>query len=167
MLEATSCTRILGQASTLSLVYHAQTEMAAKGVNICVDNLPGLEDAFPAFCGQPKTEVPPYPPAPAPVNMEDPSMYIHSSGSTGFPKSIHFTYRRVVQWMSYSMLLTIYGMLRTNLHGKTPSVPSVAYASAQWACRPSTRWACSCTSPTGFLPAMRSWCTPRSTRRRL
>ncbi|KIP12189.1 hypothetical protein PHLGIDRAFT_371020 [Phlebiopsis gigantea 11061_1 CR5-6] len=110
MLEATSCTRIMGQGSTSSLVYHAQAEMAAKGVDVRVDSLPGLENAFPAFCGQPKTELQPYPPAPAPVNMDDPSMYMHSSGSTGFPKSIHFTYRRVLEWMNHNTFGAVRGL---------------------------------------------------------
>lgn len=104
MLEATSCTRILGHAATSSLVYQVQSDMKSKGVDIRIDNLPGLHDVFPALdcSAQDVSDVKPYPPSKQPSDLLTPSLYIHSSGSTGFPKSVHFTYRRMLQWMANS-----------------------------------------------------------------
>lgn len=103
MLEATSCTRILGQASTSSLIYQVQLEMQSKSAEVRIDSLPGLDDVFPSLFEDIQSNEPkPYPPASKPIDMNEPSMYIHSSGSTGFPKSIHFTHWRMLKWMANS-----------------------------------------------------------------
>lgn len=100
MLEATSCTRILAQASTMPLVQQVQAEVAPKGVTLRVDDLPSLYDVFPNLDSKQKNVPPvePYPAAQEPVDVLKPCMYIHSSGSTGFPKSIHYTHKRMLQW---------------------------------------------------------------------
>ncbi|KIP12212.1 hypothetical protein PHLGIDRAFT_508051 [Phlebiopsis gigantea 11061_1 CR5-6] len=107
MLKATSCQRILLHASTASLVYQVQAEMASEGTTLRVDNLPGLYDVFPQFDPAKYSErtvlnVEPYPTNSAPIDMLSPALYLHSSGSTGHPKSIDFTYRRLQQWMGSS-----------------------------------------------------------------
>ncbi|EKM52251.1 uncharacterized protein PHACADRAFT_260494 [Phanerochaete carnosa HHB-10118-sp] len=103
MLETVSCTRILGQASTSGLVQQVEKEMQAKGINLRVDNMPGLPEVFPGLAGKAgsaSAEAEPYPASDKPVEPRSPSLYIHSSGSTGYPKSVHFAHRRTVQWMA-------------------------------------------------------------------
>lgn len=105
MLETTSCTRILGQASTASLLYQVQSVMQSKGIELRIDSLPGLSQVFPSLVGyedHQSDDFKEYPPASNPVDLNEISMYIHSSGSTGFPKSIHFTHWRMLKWMADS-----------------------------------------------------------------
>ena len=103
MLETVACTRIIAHASTSSLVHHVQESMKAKGVELHITELPGLSDVFPRLGGKldaaSTADVRPYPPLSRPTNLRTPSLYVHSSGSTDYPKSIHFTYRRILLWM--------------------------------------------------------------------
>ena len=114
MLETVSCTHILGQASTASLIYRVQNDMQAKGVKLRIDELPSLPEVFPKLSGDGEevaAEVKLYPASKKPVDIRAVSLYIHSSGSTGHPKSIHFTYRRMLQWMVGSELVRCLGAL--------------------------------------------------------
>ncbi|EKM52250.1 uncharacterized protein PHACADRAFT_211524 [Phanerochaete carnosa HHB-10118-sp] len=102
MLETVSCTRILGQASTCGLVHQVEREMQAKGIQLRIDDMPGLPEMFPQLAGKASStsaEVEPYPASDKPVEPRAPSLYFQTSGSTGSPKSIHFTYRRMAQWL--------------------------------------------------------------------
>lgn len=146
MLETTSCHRILAQASTASLTYQVQTEMASRGVDVRIDNLPGLYDVFPQLQdteapGGSKAKFKPYPPSSQPINLLETSMYIHSSGSTGPPKSIHFTYQRCLQWMrndSKHLPLT----MKSNIliPSQISSVDLRQCTSGHWAFPASTGW---------------------------
>ncbi|GJE98682.1 putative NRPS-like protein biosynthetic cluster [Phanerochaete sordida] len=102
MLESVACTRVLAQASTSALVHQVQGELHAKDVALRVDELPGLPEVFPQLCdgSEASAEVRPYPVSARLIDMRAPSLYVHSSGSTGYPKSVPFTYRRLLQWMA-------------------------------------------------------------------
>ena len=105
MLETVSCTRILSQASMATLIHQVQDGMQAKGIKLRIDELPGLPEVFPKLdsdAGKVTAQVKPYPASKKPNDMRTPSLYLHSSGSTGYPKSIHFTYSRMLQWMAAS-----------------------------------------------------------------
>lgn len=105
MLETVSCTRILAQVSISAFVHQVQNEMEAKGAKIRIDELPGLSEMFPQLAGkisEASAEVKPYPASDKPIDGHAPSIYFHSSGSTGYPKSIHLTYRRMLQCMASS-----------------------------------------------------------------
>ena len=110
MLNATSCRRIISHAATASLVYQVQSDMAAEGITLHIDNLPGLYDVFPQLnpatsSDQVVLDTELYPASSVPVDMLSPALYLHSSGSTGHPKSITFTYGRLLQWMNSSASL--------------------------------------------------------------
>jgi acyl-CoA synthetase (AMP-forming)/AMP-acid ligase II len=107
MLQSSSCTRILAEESTASLVEQTKSEMELQGVKIAVDRLPALKDVFPSLDDERKcvqTEVEPYPPAAQPVDTSKTALFVHSSGSTGYPKSVPLSCRRLVQWIGSSKL---------------------------------------------------------------
>ena len=102
MLEKTGCHRILSQSSLAHLVSQVKEELDTKNYSLRVDDLPSLYDVFPQLSETSAYTAPePYPAAP-PHKMEDLVMYIHSSGSTGFPKPIPFNQRIMMQWINSS-----------------------------------------------------------------
>jgi acyl-coenzyme A synthetase/AMP-(fatty) acid ligase len=142
MLESVSCTRILGQASTASLIHQVQNDMQVKGIKLRIDELPGLPEVFPKLgrnANEMAGEVKPYPTSSKRVDVRTPSLYMHSSGSTGYPKSIHFTHRRMLQWMAASKFIRhlyirhvmIDATVQTRLAG------AVMCASVRWDFQPS------------------------------
>ncbi|GJE92597.1 acetyl-CoA synthetase-like protein [Phanerochaete sordida] len=98
MLQSTSCTRIISQDSLSALTEKVRAEMALKGVEMRVADLASLEPAFDGFTRRDTNDtshVEPYPPPTAPDALQKPALYLHSSGSTGFPKSILSTHERL------------------------------------------------------------------------
>lgn len=102
MLEKTNCHRMITQSSLPpSLISSIQSQLSDKGFALHLDEIPSLESIFPAI----KTEdpnvspdVPTYPPPPVPFHPDDVVLYLHSSGSTGFPKPIAQTQNMLLQW---------------------------------------------------------------------
>ena len=91
MMEKTSCHRIIADSSTKSLIADVQDELGSKNHALEITDLPGLFDAFPSLAPPeeqakfPLYEPFPYSDARAP---EEVVIFLHSSGSTGFPKPI-------------------------------------------------------------------------------
>lgn len=101
MLEKTNCRRIISQPSLNRLIYVVKTQMTNNGVSLRVDNLPSLRSIYPKLDpdGQAAAEtVDPYPLSEKPIKPDDIRIYIHSSGSTGFPKPIPQTEKITLQW---------------------------------------------------------------------
>ncbi|EKM50782.1 uncharacterized protein PHACADRAFT_264266 [Phanerochaete carnosa HHB-10118-sp] len=89
MLKRTSCRKILGQASMHSLLTDVQSELENEKYALQVDSLPELEEIFPTLRGGGSTDLcESYPRSNEPFSMDDVVFYLHSSGSTGFPKPI-------------------------------------------------------------------------------
>ena len=102
MLEKTGCHRILSQPSLDHLIHQVKEELDMQNYALQVDELPALYDIFPSLSASADSSPPePYPAAPA-HHPDDLVMYIHSSGSTGFPKPIPFTQRLMIQWVNSS-----------------------------------------------------------------
>ena len=76
--------------------------MQAQGVAVRVDELPGLAALYPTLGGDANAAVAPYPRAAETTDERAVTLYIHSSGSTGHPKSVPFTHRRMLQWVRHS-----------------------------------------------------------------
>ncbi len=103
MLAKTSCHRIIAQSSLGSLVIDVQSELAQKGFSLQVDDLStmraGFQDLIPPSHNTNKAAIAePYPTNPSGSKKEDVVFYIHSSGSTGFPKPIPFSQKFLSQW---------------------------------------------------------------------
>lgn len=72
-------------------------------LELTIDEIPALSYAFPKLGRECETD--PFVPYPSPASRPDldsPAIYLHSSGSTGFPKSIPFSHRIQIKWMSHS-----------------------------------------------------------------
>lgn len=100
MMKKTNCSRIvtLGHAHK-ALIDGIRREY--EGAELTVFELPTLRYAFPKL-GKEVTADPftPYPPASKRPDLDSPAIYIHSSGSTGFPKPIAHSHRIQIQWLT-------------------------------------------------------------------
>lgn len=101
MLEKTSCHRFITQSS-LPVVSALEREIASSSFQLQVDELPDLFSVFPTLLHDQSTvpAVLPYPPANRSISDDEAVIYLHSSGSTGFPKPIKQTRRTVIEWAS-------------------------------------------------------------------
>ncbi|KZT21262.1 acetyl-CoA synthetase-like protein [Neolentinus lepideus HHB14362 ss-1] len=89
MLQQTSCHHLITTSASLgSLISGIKAELSTINYDLKIDELPSLYDAFPRL-GQETADYP-FTPYPAVTNCksDDIAIYLHSSGSTGFPKSI-------------------------------------------------------------------------------
>ncbi|KAF8956587.1 acetyl-CoA synthetase-like protein [Flammula alnicola] len=103
LLKDTSCHRLLTTYQTLRpLVDDTRSELAASDPSyiFTVDEAPPFQDIFPKL-GREKAEDPfqEYPSG-ARAPIDDVLLYLHSSGSTGFPKTIPQTFKSMVHWAS-------------------------------------------------------------------
>ena len=75
--------------------------MALKGMEIETIDLPTLPSLFPhLFASSEQVEHQPsvYPDSPTQVHLDDVAAYLHSSGSTGLPKSVPINFGLIVSW---------------------------------------------------------------------
>lgn len=105
MMEATSCRRVVAYPPDSTLLQQVQAHMRTTGFQIQVDNVPALHDVFPSLNGTSFPETEPYPAARIAADLADHCMYLHSSGSTGLPKSVNFTWLRTLHNMRTSKSL--------------------------------------------------------------
>ncbi|KAH7929525.1 putative nonribosomal peptide synthetase [Leucogyrophana mollusca] len=99
MMKKTNCHRII----TLDHAHHALIEGVRRelGFEILVDELPTIRQLFPKLGKETSEDTfKPYPPPPARPDVNSPAIYIHSSGSTGFPKPIPHTHKTQIHWLS-------------------------------------------------------------------
>ncbi|KAH8088917.1 hypothetical protein BXZ70DRAFT_954747 [Cristinia sonorae] len=107
MLKTTHCHRIVTQPSISALVSAVRSILEKQDWVVEVVELPALHDAFPSLSTDPTgqyRDVSPYPPPQIPRQLKDVAFYIHSSGSTGMPKSIPFTEQIVLQWADSALI---------------------------------------------------------------
>lgn len=102
MLKTTACTRVIVNEPTIPLLTQVQEELAAGGIALTVDQLTSFEDVFPSLAEGPASaesvpEYEPYLKPSTPLDIAATQLYLHSSGSTGFPKSIPFAYIRILE----------------------------------------------------------------------
>ena len=99
MLEKVASHRILSQSSLAPLTSKVLAEMESKGYILHVDDLPALVSVFPSLgASGVDTEVELYPSSGKPHDPDDLVLYIHSSGSTGFPKPIPQRQKQTLNW---------------------------------------------------------------------
>lgn len=105
MLQATSCRRILFQSSTSPLVKLVKSEMTARGVALQLNDLAALDNVMLELISMKKSRRPEVPTgleARHQVDLERTVVYIHSSGSTGLPKSVPSNHRQVLSCLRRS-----------------------------------------------------------------
>lgn len=106
LMERTKCHRIVSQPTFTSLT-DAICAALPTDYPAQVDNLPAFIDVFPALAStfDPPKSVPGlYPPAIRSYSPSDVVLYLHSSGSTGFPKPIPQTHTTILHWCKLPIL---------------------------------------------------------------
>ncbi|TFK50396.1 acetyl-CoA synthetase-like protein [Heliocybe sulcata] len=97
MLQKTSCHRLITTSVSLeSLVSAVKSELSTINYDLRIDEMPSVHDVFPRL-GHEAVEHPftPYSTL-AKCEADDVVIYLHSSGSTGFPKSIPHSNRTLM-----------------------------------------------------------------------
>lgn len=103
MMKKTNCSRIV----TLDHAHKPLIDgirLELQGAQLTVYEIPTFRYAFPKLGKEVTADsFIPYPPPKRP-DLDSPAIYIHSSGSTGFPKAIPHSHRIQFQWLSQRML---------------------------------------------------------------
>ncbi|KZT19320.1 acetyl-CoA synthetase-like protein [Neolentinus lepideus HHB14362 ss-1] len=102
MLSKTGCHRLLTTKAFLKpFLDSCEAEFAAKGYGLEITEIPAFTDVFPLL-GKETSDDPfePFELKDWNPGFDDPALYLHSSGSTGFPKPITQTHRTVLHWCS-------------------------------------------------------------------
>ena len=103
LLKETACHRLLVTSTTLKpLIDKIQDDLAAHpDFAVSIEEVPSLREIYPKL-GYETEQDPfePYPAGPRP-SLDDICNYLHSSGSTGLPKSIPQTFRAVIHWATF------------------------------------------------------------------
>ncbi|KIJ04291.1 hypothetical protein PAXINDRAFT_94863, partial [Paxillus involutus ATCC 200175] len=99
MMKKTNCSRIV----TLDHAHHDLIDGIREEIpdrELIIDELPTLTYAFPKLGNEVESDpFYPYPAAASRPDLDRPAIYIHSSGSTGFPKPIAHSYKVQIHWM--------------------------------------------------------------------
>ena len=103
MLHTTTCCHIVFQPFTSSLVKQVQAEMSCR-VNMELEDLTGFDDILLDLVSGSDDRVTGSAPliCERPVSLDDTLLYIHSSGSTGLPKSVPLNHRQIFSCFSQS-----------------------------------------------------------------
>lgn len=105
MLKETDCHRLLTTQETMkSLVTEIKDTLAKDhpGFELVVEEMPPILEIYPKL-GKEKPQDPfvEYPKPAVRPSLDSIMLYLHSSGSTGFPKSIPETFRIFCHWASF------------------------------------------------------------------
>ncbi|KAF4610095.1 hypothetical protein D9613_010628 [Agrocybe pediades] len=105
MLKETNCHRLLTTQETLkSLISEIKSELArdSPGFELHVEEMPPIMEIYPKMGRETKDDpFEEYPKVAVRPPLDNTMLYLHSSGSTGFPKSISETFRIFTHWASY------------------------------------------------------------------
>lgn len=103
-MQKTNCSRIVTlDHAHKALIDGIRDEI--QGAQLIVHEVPTFRYAFPSL-GKEGAADPfiPYPSSLKRPDLDSPAIYIHSSGSTGFPKAIAHSHRIQIQWLAQRML---------------------------------------------------------------
>ncbi|KAF8901181.1 acetyl-CoA synthetase-like protein [Gymnopilus junonius] len=105
LMKDTACHRLITTRETLRPLIDEITAEVSKEetpYSLSIEEVPPLAEIFPNL-GIETAEDPfePYPTAPRPP-LDDVMLYLHSSGSTGWPKTVKQTFRSMVHWASFA-----------------------------------------------------------------
>ncbi|PCH36937.1 acetyl-CoA synthetase-like protein [Wolfiporia cocos MD-104 SS10] len=106
LLTRTACNTIISQPEYASLLSDVRSVLPS-GHALRVLAVPALAGVFPAFSASPSAvarKLIPYPALRRAQAADAPALYLHSSGSTGFPKPIPQTRRTLLQWCATDSL---------------------------------------------------------------
>lgn len=99
MLQKTSCHRILTTGASLSPLMAEIRSIIDKDYALSMEEIPTLAQIYPRLGCETVNDPFVLYPVPNPLRrLDDIVMYIHSSGSTGFPKPIKETNEIMLEW---------------------------------------------------------------------
>ncbi|KAF4582493.1 putative NRPS-like protein biosynthetic cluster [Pleurotus pulmonarius] len=102
LLKETNCHRIISTSMTMKPLLDAiRQQLASDGqaFSVDVEEVPPLNVIFPLLGAEIETDsFVPYPEYPVRPELSTPALYLHSSGSTGMPKTITLTQRAILHW---------------------------------------------------------------------
>ncbi|KAG1900203.1 putative aminoadipate reductase [Suillus fuscotomentosus] len=127
MMQKTNCRRLVTTDHSLgSLIDGIKAGSLSQGTNasqLQLDMMPTLKDLYPVLgTGSPDENFLPYPPQASRSSPDDILYYLHSSGSTGFPKAIPTTHQTIIGWCRSSCVVDHINVL-TPLRIAAASVP--------------------------------------------
>ncbi|KAF8878948.1 putative aminoadipate reductase [Infundibulicybe gibba] len=107
LLKASHCHRLVTTRTTLRpLIEGIIAELHHDpGFSLVIEEVPPLDVIYPRIGAETALDpFKPYPPPPTRPSLDDIALYLHSSGSTGFPKAIPQTHRMLSHWSSFPNL---------------------------------------------------------------
>ncbi|KAL1699760.1 hypothetical protein EV121DRAFT_295858 [Schizophyllum commune] len=108
LMRASNCHRLVATQQTLqTLISGVEKELGARHV-LKIGEMPALDLIYPRLAEEKATDAfELYPEALTPPKPEDMELYLHSSGSTGFPKAIGHTYASLAGWSRLAIMQDI------------------------------------------------------------
>jgi hypothetical protein len=101
MLQKISCHRVLTTRASLSPLLAGIMSLTPTDFPFSIEEIPTLAQCYPYLGRETYSDIfVPYPALEKPQGMDDVILYLHSSGSTGFPKPIPQTNTTVLHWYS-------------------------------------------------------------------
>ncbi|KAF7430338.1 hypothetical protein PC9H_006043 [Pleurotus ostreatus] len=102
LLKAVDCHRILGTNTSLKGLFagiRAEVDKDDETFSVSIEEIPSLREVYPHL-GQERAgdAFSPYPEHLTTAGLSSIALYLHSSGSTGFPKVIPLTQLAILQW---------------------------------------------------------------------
>ncbi|KAG1853273.1 putative aminoadipate reductase [Suillus tomentosus] len=102
MMQKTGCRRLITTRHSLaSLIDGVEAGLASaiQTSQLQIDEIPALKHLYPSLVsGTPNEDIVPYPSLGPPSSDNDVLFYLHSSGSTGFPKPIPMSNLTAIHW---------------------------------------------------------------------
>jgi acyl-CoA synthetase (AMP-forming)/AMP-acid ligase II len=118
LLLRTSCRRIASiTPNHAALLDDVRCLMGDTASGLTIIDIPSISDVYPHLgCESPAHPFVPYPKRASITRITETILYMHSSGSTGFPKPIAQNHRGQLSWMNARAILFVF-VLRENLFG--------------------------------------------------
>ncbi|KAJ7443002.1 putative aminoadipate reductase [Mycena latifolia] len=133
LLRTTGSHRLLTTKGSLGhLVGAVGTELSAQSppYELSIEEIPFLGQLYPRL-GHETIEDPfvPYPSPATRTPLDDVALYLHSSGSTGFPKSIPETHRSIIHFAALETLTDLVDISPRHAVGALPAFHALAFVS--------------------------------------
>lgn len=130
LLKASSCHAVISTQVTLrGLLQGVRAELSTTYPDFDLDiwEAPTLNEIYPKLGSETVDDsFTPYPPSPTRAALTDVAIYLHSSGSTGFPKCIPQSHMIMVEWASFCMLLHQFHSKATSTHRTCSPIQTTA-----------------------------------------